>query len=179
MAVTVRSSEVGELAANPELIQQAGTATVIVGTGSFVMSISTLNEIVAAPDADLQLTRMLKALREQELLAIDDDYDENEEMVSLRTDKTGVDNVVFVSPRGRARHGPRIKIAIDPPQSLNPSTITASMSIDDYSVRGAYMPVPIAQQAMQFIKRNHAVLLAYWNYEIDTAQLFERLQPPP
>jgi hypothetical protein len=77
--------------------------------------------------------------------ALDDDYDENEEMVSLRTDKTGVDNVVFVSPRGRASHDPRIRIAIDPPQSLNPSTVTASMSINDYSIRGAHMPVLLVQ----------------------------------
>jgi hypothetical protein len=109
---------------------------------------------------------------------VGDDYDENEEMVSLRSDVTGVENVVFVSPRGRTRHGPRIKIAIDPPQSLDPSTKTASMSITDFSIHGERMPRQVAEQAEQFIDRNRAALMAYWNYEIDTAELIKRLQRP-
>ena len=45
------------------------------------------------------------------------DYDEAEEdMVSLRTNRTGVDNTIFVSTRGNAQHAPRIKIAVDPPE---------------------------------------------------------------
>ena len=105
--------------------------------------------------------------------------DEAEDMVSLRTDHTGVDNVVFVSTRGYAQHAARIKIAVDPPDSLNAAGASASMAIHDYSVSGAYLPPRIVEQAKRFIERNQAILLRYWNCEIDTAQLIEGLVPPP
>ena len=43
---------------------------------------------------------------------------EVEDMVSLRSEKTGVDNTIFVSTKGYAEHAPRIKIAVDPPHSF-------------------------------------------------------------
>ena len=43
-----------------------------------------------------------------------------EEMVSSRKDVTGVDHTVFISPKGHVRHGPRIKVAIDPPDRIDP-----------------------------------------------------------
>jgi len=39
--ITVRSSDVGELATHPELAQQSGAATELAGTESLVVSIST------------------------------------------------------------------------------------------------------------------------------------------
>ena len=50
-------------------------------------------------------------------------------MVSLRRDVTGVDNTIFVSTKVYAQHAPRIKIAIDPPDSLNARSKAASMAI--------------------------------------------------
>lgn len=109
-----------------------------------------------------------------------------DELISLRADVTGVDNVVFVSSHAQLREWrPSIKIAIDPPQSLDPNIVTASMSIPneydgegDYNVRGAYMPPALAEQARQFIDRNRDVLLSYYDCEIDTAQLLDRLRRP-
>ena len=51
------------------------------------------------------------ALAEEELL---------EERVTYRKNVTGVDNTIFISPKGNTRHAPRIKLAVDPPDSVDP-----------------------------------------------------------
>ena len=48
-----------------------------------------------------------------------------EEAASFRKAVTGVDNTVFILPKGNTRHAPRIKVAIDPPDSLDPRTVGA------------------------------------------------------
>ena len=101
------------------------------------------------------------------------------DMTSLRKKRTGVDNTIFVSTKGPARHGARIKIAIDPPDSFNAACKTASMAIHDFSVTGAYVPPRIVEQAKQFIERNRDVLLDYWEAKFDTEEMLERLRPPP
>jgi hypothetical protein len=106
------------------------------------------------------------------------DLDEAEDMVSLRKDVTGVDNTIFVSTRGYAQHAPRIKIAVDPPDSLNATSKSASMALHDYSVMGEYLPPAIVEQARKFIERNRSTLLEYWDNKIDTARLIERLERP-
>jgi hypothetical protein len=99
-------------------------------------------------------------------------------MVSLRKDITGVDNTIFVSTKGFGRHAPRIKIAIDPPDSFNETSTSTSMAIHDFSLTGAYAPSWLVEQAKAFIERNHEVLLGYWNGEFDTGELFRRLRRP-
>src|SRR5262249_36235111 len=128
---------------------------------------STSAEIAADPQ------RLIDAMREQRIISVDDmDYtiaptsavvladeeiDEVEDMDSLRKDRTGVDNPLFVSPKGSARHAPRIKIAIAPPDSLNAAAKTASMTIHDYGIAGAHMPPDLVEQARRFIEQNRAV----------------------
>jgi hypothetical protein len=104
---------------------------------------------------------------------------EAEDMVSVTTEDTGVDNVVFVSTKGNARHAARIKIAVDPPNSLNAAGTNASMAIHDYGLTGAYLAPHIVEQAKRFIDRNRDVLLRYWDCEISTKQMIEGLAPPP
>jgi hypothetical protein len=41
--------------------------------------------------------------------------EEAADMVSLRAERTGVANTIFVSTKGYAQPAPRIKIAVDPP----------------------------------------------------------------
>jgi hypothetical protein len=112
--------------------------------------------------------RISDELAERELL---------EEIVSYRKDVTGVDNTVFISPKGQVRHGPRVKLAINPPDSLDPSAETASIAIEGGNVVAGKVPVKLRKQVQRFIELNHDVLLDYWNYRIDTKQLQERLKP--
>jgi hypothetical protein len=111
-----------------------------------------------------------EGLAEQELVG---------QMVSLRKDITGVDNTIFVSTKGYGRHAPRIKIAIDPPNSFNETCENASIAIHDFGIKGAHVPPRLAQQAEQFIERNRDVLLGYWNGDFDTTELLQRLRRPP
>ncbi|HEY2186691.1 MAG TPA: hypothetical protein VGH39_17000 [Xanthobacteraceae bacterium] len=110
------------------------------------------------------------------IVPLDAEIDEAEDMVSLRKDRTGVDNTVFVSAKGYARHAPRIKIAIDSADSLNAAAKTASIAIDDYGIAGAHMPPHLIEQAKRFIERNRAALLDYWENKVDTPELIERLR---
>lgn len=110
-------------------------------------------------------------------LALEEADEEAADMVSLRSEKTGVDNTIFVSTKGYGQHAPRIKIAVEPPHTFNAASKSASMAMHDHSIRGEYLPPHIAEQAKQFIDRNREALLDYWECKIDTAQLIERLKP--
>lgn len=146
---------------------------------------SSAAEIVEDPQ------RLLDAMQQRLIITLDDvgytivptsairadiETDEVEDMVSLRTNLTGVDNTVFVSTKGYSQHAPRIKIAIDPPDSLNAAGKNASMAIHDFSISGAHMPPALVDQAVQFINNNRPVLLDYWEAKIDTAELLQRVR---
>ena len=49
---------------------------------------------------------------------LDEDHSEAvemlEHMASFRHQRTGIDNTIFLSPKGHARQAARIKVAIDP-----------------------------------------------------------------
>ena len=101
-----------------------------------------------------------------------------EEMVSYRKDVTGIDHTVFISPKGHTRHGPRVKLAIDPPDTVDPRSKTASIAIKHPAiVAGEDVPAPLLDQVRRFIDLNRVTLLDYWEYRIDTEQLRRRLNP--
>jgi hypothetical protein len=114
----------------------------------------------------------------EEYLTHSGDEDEDQDMSSLRREETGVDNTIFVSTKGRAQHAPRIKIAIDPPDSFNATSKTASMAFHDYSVTGAYVPPRLVEQATRFIERNRDVLLRYWDAKISTREMLDQIRKP-
>lgn len=99
-----------------------------------------------------------------------------EEMVSYRRNVTGVWNTIFISPKGFTRHGPRLKVAINPPDSVNPHAETASIDIATGSVVTGTIDALLLRQVREFIDLNREVLLAYWNYQIDTDELRNRLR---
>jgi hypothetical protein len=100
-----------------------------------------------------------------------------EDMVSLTPTETGIENTIFVSTKGYAQHAPRIKIAIDPPDSFNATSKSASMALHDFQIAGEQVPTHIAKQAREFIVLNRPALLDYWNCEIATAELLRRIRP--
>jgi hypothetical protein len=102
---------------------------------------------------------------------------EVEDMVSLTPQETGVRNTLFVSTKGYAQHAPRIKIAIDPPDSFSATSKSASMALHDFTVTGEHVPAHIARQAEQFIELNRQVLVDYWELRIATAELLRRIRP--
>ena len=113
------------------------------------------------------LVSISEELAERELL---------EEMVTYRKNVTGVDNTLFISPKGLTQHAPRIKLAIEPPDSINPNSVTASIAIDSGKVVAGDVPTELLEQAQRFLDLNRDVLLDYWNYRIDTDELQKRLK---
>jgi hypothetical protein len=106
-----------------------------------------------------------------------DTIDELEEMISYRKSVTGLDHTIFISPRGMARHAPRIKVAIDPPDSLDPRGHVAVVTISTQTLVEGQLPAKLGKPLRAFLKLNQAVLLDYWDYRIDTDQLRQRLRP--
>jgi hypothetical protein len=82
------------------------------------------------------------------------------DMVSLTPKKTGIQNTVFISTKGYAQYAPRVKIAIDPPNSFNAASKSASMALHDFSISGEHMPRSISKQC-----------------RIATDELLERIRP--
>ena len=99
-----------------------------------------------------------------------------DEIVSYRKDVTGVDNTIFISPKGNTRHAARIKLAIEPPDSIDPRSKTASVAIGDATVVAGDVPPRLLEQVRRFLEANRDVLLDYWEYRIDTEELRRRLK---
>ena len=129
-----------------------------------VLNLHDLDYVIAPKAAIVELA---DEVAEQELL---------EEMVSYRKNVTGVDNTIFISPRGNTRHAPRLKLAINPPDSVDPRAETASIAIPDGTLVAGDAPPELLEQARRFIAANRDALLDYWEYRIDTETLRQRLK---
>jgi hypothetical protein len=136
--------------------------------------------IAAMREAGVALT-LDSASDVQPVVSISDELAEREllgEMASFGKNVTGVDNTVFISAKGYARHGPRIKLAIDPPNSIDSTSETISIAIDSGEVvAGKAPPARLLKQVRRFIELNHDVLIDYWNSRFLTDELVRRLKP--
>jgi hypothetical protein len=115
----------------------------------------------------------------ESIVAISDELAEREQlehMVTYRKNVTGVDNTIFISPKLRIKHGPRVKVAIDPPDSINPLSEQASVEISSGKVVAGEVSPALLKQVQKFIELNRDVLLDYWNTRIDTDELRKRLK---
>jgi hypothetical protein len=145
----------------PGNIRQAdGTATIITGTNTFFASIATMKELARSP-ADLQ--NFIAALEEREA---------EEDMVSAWPEDTGVDNAIKILPRMGASHGPRIKVALDPPD--RPTGSLATVPFDSATV--PEIPSRLERQVRAFIDLNREALVAFYDGEISGIALARRLR---
>ena len=156
MTITIRSSS-QEALKDPVLLRKELEAGHVVELTDLGAVLTRIEDIHALADQ----------LAEEELL---------EHMASFRKDATGVDNTIWISPKGRTRHAARIKVAIDPPDSLNAASETAVVAIHDGSVAEGHIPSHILKQVQEFVKMNREVLTDYWEERIDTRQLDRRLK---
>jgi hypothetical protein len=155
MSITIRSSS-QEVLKDTVLLRKELDAGHVVELTDLGAVLARLADIHALSDQ----------LAEEELL---------EHMSSFRKGATGVDNTIWVSPKGRTRHAARIKVAIDPPDTLNPASKTASVAVDDGSVVEGH--IPSREQVEEFVKINREVLMEFWEHRIDTPELTQRLKP--
>jgi hypothetical protein len=148
------------------------TVARVSGTGGFVADIDLLREINANGVAPGELTAVIEALdaqAETEMLG---------DLSSYPSRETGVDNTIFVSTKIGVRHGPRIKLAVDPPDSLSPGCVNASIAIDSGEVVAGIKPdAKVLKQAREWIALNRDALLDYWHCRISTPDFGERMKP--
>jgi Domain of unknown function (DUF4160) len=147
MKMTIFPSSAAEIAADPTAFLRAIRADV--------------------PDFDYRAAAALAdALAEEEML---------DEMASFRSAVTGVGNTLFISTKAGVRHGPRVKVAINPPTHLNAGGETASVTFDG-TVSAGNVPASLLKEVQEFIELNRTVLVDYWEQRISTDELQERLK---
>ena len=168
MNISIRSSDLNELVNKPELIRQAGTATLVSGTGTFIAPISMLREIAGAPDAVQQLEDIVEALAEQEQLYA---------MAILGAAVTGISNTLWYIPVPEGQHGPRIKVAIDPPYAKRPGGTEATVPFDEGKPASGPITPALERQVRAFIALNKIALLDYWNLKTTTDEFVAQLRP--
>jgi hypothetical protein len=100
------------------------------------------------------------------------------EMANLRPERTGLPFVVFISQRGGARHDVRVKVA--PSAKVRPAEmVTVAVRPRVRIIRGRLDPEDLARLA-EWIELNRAVLVDYWNGEIEyTENAIAALHPLP
>jgi len=105
--------------------------------------------------------------------------DELFEMANLFPRTTGLPMTVWVSPRGNARHDVRIKVHMTRGNQMNPAN-TAVVGVRPAAHIVAGQLSPDDQRAVfEWVSLNADALIAYWDGQIDTIELGNRLQPLP
>jgi hypothetical protein len=95
---------------------------------------------------------------------------------NLRPQTTGLPMTIWVSERGRARHAPRIKVSLQHGPKIDVANTLSATIEDEPRLIGGELVKSDYEAVKQHIRINREVLLAYWNGDIDTAELIRRLQ---
>jgi hypothetical protein len=149
---------------------QTGTATVVPGSGVF-FDYRALRELIGDPDRVGQLQAVLEALKEAEEYA----------MAILDEDDTGIENTLWFVPVPGGQHGPRIEVAIDPPNAVRRGGAMATVPFDPTrKAEGVFIAPALEKDVRDFIDQNREVLLRYWNMGYTSTKKFTAdLRPLP
>lgn len=98
-------------------------------------------------------------------------------MANLRQKTTGLPMVIWVSERGDAKHGARIKVSTNHSEKIDISeSVSVSITESPEIMAGIGLSNKDFQLVAEFIRLNKELLLDYWNSEIDTADLISDLK---
>jgi hypothetical protein len=110
---------------------------------------------------------------ETELSAEDECY----AMVNLSPRMTGLSRHVFVSPR-MASHDVRIKVSSTPGKNMLPlGGAVIGLRPTVHHITGPALPGAVMTELERWVAANLAVLVAYWDGDIDTGELLAGLKP--
>ena len=99
------------------------------------------------------------------------------EMANLFPHRTGLPMTVWVSPRGNARHDLRIKVNMTHGNQMNAAnTAVVGVRPAPHTIAGRLSPED-QRAVFEWISINADALVAYWEGQIDTIDLGERLKP--
>src|SRR5437868_10095434 len=100
-------------------------------------------------------------------------------MANLFPRTTGLPMTVWVSPRGSARHDVPIKVHMMHGNQMNPAnTAVVGVRPAPHLIAGQLSPTD-ERAVSQWVSINAAALIAYWDGQIDTIELGNRLLPLP
>ncbi len=105
----------------------------------------------------------------------DREVDDLYEMANLFPRTTGLKLTVWVSPRGRARHGARIKVSLTPGRMDIGHTAVVGIRPSPRLIEGNLAPADL-ELVSQWIRLNEAALMDFWNETIDSVELGGRLK---
>ena len=98
------------------------------------------------------------------------------EMANLYPRTTGLPVTVWVSPRGQARHGARVKLSTRPGDRMDlENTAVVAIRPGARLIEGD-LATDHLRAVGRWIDLNQSCLLQYWDGEIDTAELMGRLR---
>jgi hypothetical protein len=101
------------------------------------------------------------------------------EMANLFPRTTGLPMTVWVSPRGNARHDVRVKVNMTHGNQMNvANTAVVAVRPAPHVIAGR-LSLEDERAVFQWISLNTDALVAYWDGQIDTIQLGQRLKPLP
>ena len=99
------------------------------------------------------------------------------EMANLFPHRTGLPMTVWVSPRGGARHDLRVKVNLTHGNQMNAAnTAVVGVRPTPHIIAGRLSPED-ERLIFEWVILNTAVLIEYWDGQIDTIDLGERLRP--
>jgi hypothetical protein len=76
------------------------------------------------------------------------------------------------------RHGPRIKVAIDPANAVRPGGKEATVPFDPNKAASGPISPGLERQVREFIELNREVLLDYWNLKFSsTSKFLSQIKP--
>jgi hypothetical protein len=105
--------------------------------------------------------------------------DELYEMTNLYPSSTGLPMTVWVSPRGRARHGARIKVSTaHGPRMTIENTAVVRLQPSPRLIAGE-LSAGDQEYVFEWVVLNRDVLLDFWDGKIDGIGLAQRLRPLP
>ena len=105
--------------------------------------------------------------------------DELYEMANLYPRTTGLPMTVWVGPRGHARHDVRIKVNLTHGNQMNiDNTAVVGVRPAPHLVAGR-LPSDDERLVFEWVRLNVDTIIAYWDGNLDTAELIQNLRPLP
>src|SRR5260370_522872 len=105
--------------------------------------------------------------------------DELFEIANLFPRTTGLPMTVWVSPRGNARHDARVKVNISHGNQMSPANTAVVGGRPSPRVIAGRLSLDDRRAVFAWVSLNTAALVAYWEGQIDTIELGQRLKPVP
>jgi len=99
------------------------------------------------------------------------------EMANLYPRTTGLPMTVWVGPRGNARHDVRIKVNMAHGNQMNiDKTAVVALRPTAHLVAGR-LSAEDQRLVFEWLRLNEAVVIGYWDGDLDTAELIQKLKP--